>query len=843
MPGINLTYSFSENQNGEKFVEELNRADFSGMNSIDFFDGSIDADFGKDNTLYLVVGSDSGLLLPYLKKRASGRGSRVVVIEHDDVYPLVAAEYRGLLSTHAKKHSSNDLRISLHSHSSWVREVFDGSDTPWMLGGAMELVESNASAADYSRLYMPVLRAIRKSIEERYSEISVSLSRKKFTALQFRNAADSTTPLKADELFGKDKTTVILGGGPSLDMHLEWVKEHRQSLFIIAVSRIANKLQKHELKPDILVSVDPYNISYEICKTGVLWTDVPLVYNYHVAAELLQQWQGPTFYLGKRLPWHTEKQTAGNVPSSGPTVSHAAVVVAAKLGFSQILMTGVDLCFSRSASTHAEDSPEQMIHQMPSLCNAQVETYSGRRAGTSISFKSSSAALESIGAMINRTGPILYNMSPEATRCPSIPYIDFQDVKLPTSKPEFIQSVQPADANAALNELARLKKELSTARHAFTKMRSLSIDAKKLVADMHNAESVEKKSKCSTKLTRTRKSIQNDYNNYLSAIIQDNGVDFSKTATPIDFEDMTSEELIDWGTNYYKLVESGAQAMMDYIDEMQPRIQLRQDEHSPDVDIRELAKRWRDDETPGRILRWKKQYWKNVKPKDRAWVQRAIGKFRATLNEPNAKATDNLVEYNRNIDNVMRSLVFLSESKSLDELQAIEAKLDEQRWPYSALKRYTAGLISEIENEVATAVTGFQASIDICSERLEEDADSLESMQRLIEDCLVRMTSAYIGLKDYPSATTTLGILCEMLPSYVISYAKLLNLCDQKEFAVQLLESYIELYPENKKARLALAEISPGTKSAALGENNPVYVQKISGAVQAIMGTSPDRAA
>ncbi|CAN0494307.1 unnamed protein product, partial [Hapterophycus canaliculatus] len=66
------------------------------------------------------------------------------------------------------------------------------------------------------------------------------------------------------------------------------------------------------------------------------------------------------------------------------------------------------------------------------------------------------------------------------------------------------------------------------------------------------------------------------------------------------------------------------------------------------------------------------------------------------------------------------------------------------------------------------------------------------------------MTQCCIAGEDYESALESLGMLCEMLPSYVVSYAKMLNLCGQRDFAIELLESYIELYPSNKKARFVL---------------------------------------
>ena len=93
-----MDYIFSENQWGEKYLEDINRNDFSNTRSTELFKQIFDFDLQEENHLFIVSGSDSGLLLPWLGQQKIGRGSHVAVIELDDVYALVAPEYRGLLS-------------------------------------------------------------------------------------------------------------------------------------------------------------------------------------------------------------------------------------------------------------------------------------------------------------------------------------------------------------------------------------------------------------------------------------------------------------------------------------------------------------------------------------------------------------------------------------------------------------------------------------------------------------------------------------------------------------------------------------------------------------------------
>ena len=832
-----MDYIFSENQWGEKYLEDINRNDFISARSSEVFDQIFDFNLQKENCLFIISGSDSGLLLSWLHQQEIGRGSRVAIIEPDDVYSSVATAYRGLLCVDQADYRNLSQRpITLHKLSSWQDELFDGSDHAWINGGTVLLLESNASAADYSRLYASMHHAISKAIHWRITDVRTNLNRKIFSEMQFRNAVDSIEPLKINPTVGQGKTAVVLGGGPSLDLHLDWIKKNREKLFLLTVSRIANKLFKEDLKPDLVVSVDPQNVSYEISKQGVLWTDVPLAYNYHVSAKLLQQWQGPVFYMGKRLPWHGDKQLADCVPASGPTVGHAAILIASHFGFSQILLTGVDLCFSISASTHADDSPEKMIQKMPTLCNAQVKTYTGRIAGTDFHLKNGVQALELIGANLKQSNIKLHNLNEEAAYCPSISYLSTSDVVLPDEKPSLSKYIDLNVRSITKKELDDLENEFKLATHIFSKIRAMCEKAKKLVEQIHGENAIGNTAKVSSRLATLRKRIESEYPEYLDAITHRYGMEFSETNVPTDFNDMSAEELVGWGQHYYNLIQRGARSLVDEIGAQSARLQLRRDEQEVNIDIRQLALRWREDDTPGRIMRWKRLHGANAKPEDRAWIQRNIGKFRATLNAPVTHMSQNYRRHIENIDNVLKSLIFLAQNESISELQAIESRFETDTWPYSALKPYVAGLINVLENDLISALENFESAVHTCTARMDTHPDSVDSMKRLIEECLVRMNSCYINLNDYPSALTTLGVLSEMLPSYVVSYAKMLHLSGQVDYAIELLTSYVELYPSSKKAQFLLKDWSPEPVPATTANHDPVYTDKINNVIQAIMG-------
>lgn len=399
--------------------------------------------------------------------------------------------------------------------------------------------------------------------------------------MQLQNAADSITPLKLSTTFGADKTAIVLSDGQSLDEHLEWVRINREKLFVIAVSEVSGKLITHGLTPDLSVSIDSQDSSYESSKAGLNWADVPLIHHSHVCTQLLQQWQGPIFYLGRRLPWHNDSNTQLHVPVIGPTAGHTAASVALNLGFSTVLMTG----------------------EVP----------------------------ESIAEMVNVDQPRIFNLDSEAASCLSIPFVSINDVELTHLRPDFANHMETTVRTVSLPELDELAEELVHASEKLRMIRSLCSQARTCFSHLQSIEPDLDSTKITDKLNGIQTQLQKDFSLFLAAIFRNNGFESSYSASVTRCKYPNSADLVSWTQNDCNFIEEGAASLISLIRKLEQRIDIRRQEHDSIPDIRQLAKRWRQDETPGRILLWKRANWQRVRPEDRAWVQRTIGKFRSTL--------------------------------------------------------------------------------------------------------------------------------------------------------------------------------------------------------------------
>lgn len=63
--------------------------------------------------------------------------------------------------------------------------------------------------------------------------------------------------------FFKDKKVLLVGAGPSLDNHIDWIQENQDSFVIVAMGASYKKLIDHGIKIEILITLDGSKIIYE----------------------------------------------------------------------------------------------------------------------------------------------------------------------------------------------------------------------------------------------------------------------------------------------------------------------------------------------------------------------------------------------------------------------------------------------------------------------------------------------------------------------------------------------------------------------------------------------------
>lgn len=171
---------------------------------------------------------------------------------------------------------------------------------------------------------------------------------------------------------------VIAGAGPTLDAHLEEIRQNRDRFLLLAVDTAAALLQRQGIAPDYVVTGDPqfYNAMHLLFfrseNTGLI---APLS-TYYINTE--KSWKECYFYA-TRFPAEAAEADKNRIPllGSGGTVAAAATEAARFMGAATVSLVGIDLGYP-SFQTHAKGSFFEEKSIDAATRTTPFETYSYR---------------------------------------------------------------------------------------------------------------------------------------------------------------------------------------------------------------------------------------------------------------------------------------------------------------------------------------------------------------------------------------------------------------------------------------------------------------------------------
>ncbi|MEE9396076.1 MAG: 6-hydroxymethylpterin diphosphokinase MptE-like protein, partial [Methylococcales bacterium] len=367
-------FNLLSNRFQDRYLYEINRNTFNKIGSNAFFQNHFGESLVQVDSLNIIVGTDSGLLLRYLTNLDLPEGSRYLFIEPPEILELI-------------KEFTADLdlgdQITLSSSDDWTQSLSSYNFNDYVFIERVRVIESLGATDGYLSEYRHILFNVNQKISELIWQTRASIGGRDFAEQHIDNLVEQINPaIQLKRLF-TGYTAVLLAGGPSLDEAIPWVRAHQDKLLIIAVSRISRRLIETGIEPHIVVSVDPQPVSFQVSKEMLLFDPEKTVFVHanHVSFSLLAQWPGQSAYLGDTFPWKTPLNTA-NIGIVPPTVSNTALNLAIEMGCSRVILAGVDLCHSKEGYCHAQGSDEHSSGPQLSGVRLQVTTNGGRMAET-----------------------------------------------------------------------------------------------------------------------------------------------------------------------------------------------------------------------------------------------------------------------------------------------------------------------------------------------------------------------------------------------------------------------------------------------------------------------------
>ncbi len=788
LPGLEAAESsFLTNRFGESYLHAVNRDAFNKIGSQAVFQQQLPDNLWQKDRLHIIIGTDSGLLIRHIHAHGVPPGSRFLFIELAEVIELVKQRLSDLPA---------EPRITLVPPEAWQQAAQDADIETYVYLDQIQLLKSVGATDAYLPTYRDLHTAVEGDLKGWIWALRSQLASSSFIQCQLDNLAENRLPATCLRGGFKGHSAVLLAGGPSLDDILPWVREHRDALLVVAVSRIARRLLAEDVQPDIVCTIDPTRLSFDVSREMLEFDPqrVLLVNAYHTYPPLLSQWRGDSLYLGPAFPWPVEGQD-DNLPVTGPTVSNTAIALLMEMGVARIIFAGLDLCTRPDGTRYAAGSNESQAGHALGAIGLRVPTNAGGMSDTSEDFMQSIHDIGRQAAAAREQGIRLINPSPHAARIEGIEYLPLQEIELPPAPQDVRRQIRArlpvSDRQARLEHYRQSERELRRVENQLRKIRALSQDALRYNDGLFGRNGMTQSFKYKHKMDKVEKRLNREFPQ-LGELVKRFGIRQFLRILRTDEREWSDEEVEQTGRIYYQSYHDGADRLLGLIRDALARLRSRIAEEDEPVDLDALAAQWRADEAPGRGRVWRHHHPQaTLTARAQATLDQLAAEFDARLNEQD---TPHMARCRQQagLENVPSKAALLfrqGDHEGLRNLAEALARLDSAE--AAELRHFVLGQLAESEGR---------------------DDDALQAYQQigegpLLEDALGRISSLCLARDDLDNARLAFDCLSQISPGYLPQYAELMRITGRMDEAAELYARYLEQVPEDLSTMLRLGRL------------------------------------
>lgn len=778
---------------GDRSFEAINGLTFAKQAAKDVLSPYYQSLLTEKEGLFLIVGTDSGLLYDFIKNNETHKNCTFIFIEFDDVLEAInLTPQADALWEQPIRIVTQDFNFGILSHefnSEIIRKKIH-------LIKSVAVMDANADSP-YHQLW--------RDFEVKFTGYCMSeynaLSSRVFQEQAVLNAADNIIPA-IDVLKTLDgREVVILGGGPTLDDSIDWIRENQDRLIIFAAARISKRLEKEAIVADFFVTVDPFDWSFDNSKGVLSFAENSiLAHSYHAQRKIVSQWNGLSIYTGPKYPWFVEGEVK-NVDTLGPTVTNSALHLACTLGASRVFLCGVDFCFAKG-KTHESGSIEaENADIFGHKGKAMLLDNAGQMTETGNDFYAAKASMETmIKFYVAQRNIEFISLGLHSAKMEHVSYQPCEAVELQNdAKLEVMTDIKlklPLSVEQRLESVKQTLKILKQQQKRFEKMLTLSSEAKDVATKIYHPKTQLSNPKMVSKLKRLRKKLDvligrdgDMLANYQVSI-------FAESFKPLEDENaMSQEEVVEQLQAFYGAVKEVSQHFFDLLKQGVARAQLRLDELKRGSKPSDLVERWKSWYEYGRSVQWQTWHTNRLSAEEQAVLDTALKAFN---DEYEKKDHHYLSMIKKNVGNVASLLARANHAftnKNVTEIQGIIEHTESVASVNVLQKTNFIALLSGMKLELqGQAVDAFNVYVDI-------------EVAPFKHIALKKMLDISMGLKDFDTALIVLERLCGISLEYMVPYADLLVLLNNKPFAVEVLKIYISKEPERMTVKNKLAQL------------------------------------
>ncbi|BBN59905.1 6-hydroxymethylpterin diphosphokinase MptE-like protein [Hydrogenovibrio marinus] len=774
---------------GDNYFQEINQNAFDTVGATSTFNKVFSKTLDVDNMLFIIVGSDSGLLIPYLQQFHKDRGRHYIIMERPEIIDYIQDRFKIDEDIIDLQPMDMDFGVLHDLYTDYV------SHNRYMLLRSLAVIDGKSQT--YTTHWDQALDRynIFASSESGYAINNI------FIDSQLRNLASNNMPLANLGRALEGTTSIIMGGGPSLDDSIGWIKENQDRLVIFAAARIANRLKKEGIQPDFFVSVDPHDVSYDNSKQILQFGDTAiLVHSNNVNSKLVAEWTGLHAYLGLMFPWRDSlHEQPENLTTVGPTVTNTMASVAGYLGSEQIIFSGVDFCYGENGKSYESESLESKTGKYLDTATNRVKTYSGRIAETTPSFANARQGMEELVAhAIEFFGNKFFTLSPETALMENVAYSRPEEIVLPeTQKADAVQTMKDI-LHFDLNDY---KKHLDYAKTYCQEMRDICKDA---VKEAKNGKKIAKKlfvnldetDKLTQEIILSQKNTTHIMGEHSEFIFNYSIKAYKEFMNPSIKEDnMTRDDIKNSFIHYFNGIINSAIPLRKSIETAITRLNHRINETKGTKSFTKLIEKWQEYQEEGRPLVWLKMNGLSIDDlteEQQSTLKKVLDAFNEELQRTETKLSQQLKSQGDNIGALYERIKrYFSENRPY-ELEELINYIAEKDLSYSEdLCHIGTGYLYELKDMPDDAVDRF---IQIKDNKL-----LLEGLKRVLNILLMK--------KDYDNALNTLEVLTHYSDEFFVSYADMLAAMGDGSSAVEIYFHYLQKHADDAATWIKVAKL------------------------------------
>jgi len=724
-----------------------------------------------DERLFVVLGSDSGLLLEYLSKIANA-SQRYVVVDHAELVSQLQSQAPNL---------SDEFRYSLVSFDEFEFEMLYENYEDYVIRGAVTILASlmvSGDAPGYGGLYADYKERYHRFLIDRVDNHDF----KKVFDMQMQNTCDLVYPLAdiKDQLQG-DVPGIVLGGGPSLDKVIPWLKQNQEKIWIFAASRICKRLINEGITPDFIGVFDPQPLMFEYSKEMFDLQDKSvLITGEHPYPRIIRQWGGLKTYSRRRFPW--AKGAEDNFISDGPTVTNGLFGIVAYLGVRRILLAGVDYCFTPEGVCHESGSIESKNAQADKAHTFAIN-YRGEKVGTNIQLYDARNLFEEQLHRLRQSWPELetYNLNDGAAVINDVEFKDMDSFTLVQDKADVIQLLSPALGHNREKEIhfqKKLMKQIKADSSWLSDIRREADSGLALSATLFDDPNkqqarIDKVLKLKSKL---EKLVGIDYQTFVNYGYKS----FMTTLKPVESnEQMTHQEMINALTGFFGGLKVAAEDFVDQLQKIKQELKWRALEVEDDPDFKTLSEHWLAEDVPGRFQAWLKLYAVNDEEVYRQQfpelVRELESRFEFMKQDESALEKSFAQRFDTPQDFTLR-LQQAFDQQNLHELQNISRQLNfSNEQAYQLVKALAAGMILELKEQSKDALIHYST------------VDPKQQIAAIQE----QLYPLAFSLNEFEKGLKALALLSQLNLKFMPLFAHALQLNNQIEAAGKIYQQYL----------------------------------------------------